>query len=67
MTCFPIKEDQKVLWIEFLELIAKALQDQPEIKTENSIFRAREGDVNIAKLLTATMLATLKDEVITIK
>lgn len=69
MTCnpIPISQEQKKLWIDFLELVAKSLDGQKEIKTENKVFAAREGDVHIGKLLAGTLLATLKNEVVTIK
>lgn len=67
MTCSPIIEDRKKIWIEWLELVSKSLDGQPEVKADNSVFRAMEGDIHIAKLITGTLLATLKNEVVTIK
>jgi len=50
-----------------MELVVKSIDGQPEVKTENKVFAAKEGDVHMAKLISGTLLATLKKEVVTIK
>lgn len=67
MTCSPITEEQKKVWIEYLEQLVKILDGQPEIKVSNSIFGTYEGDVNTGKLIAGHLLATLKKDVVTIK
>lgn len=67
MTCSPITEDQKKVWIEFMEDIVKILDGQQEVMIENKIFHAAEGDVSTSKLLAGHLLATIKNEIVVIK
>lgn len=62
----PLNQQQKEEWINWLEDQCSLLKQQEENPNENGLFKTPDGDVATAKDLVGTLLATLKNESITI-
>ena len=62
----PLDQKQKEKWINWLEHQCSLLQEKEENPNENGLFETPDGDVATAKDIVGTLLATLKNESITI-
>lgn len=62
----PLDQKQKEEWINWLEHQCSLLQQKEENPTKNGLFETPDGDVATAKDIVGTLLATLKNESITI-
>jgi hypothetical protein len=62
----PINEESKPGWIEFLENVVKDLDGKPEGKKSTDVTAHENGDVAAMKDLCGSLLATLKNESVTI-
>lgn len=62
----PITDEKKAEWIKWLESQVSVLDGKPETKGNGLIFETPEGDVATGKDLVGNLLATLKNETVTI-